>query len=71
MSATRLRPWTAALHQALLGNTSALAAGVTLFATIQACAAIVAVWGLVADPADIPAQLDGSTACCRAMWSSS
>jgi len=58
----RLRPWLRAFREALLGDAPVLAGGIALFAmlaTIPALAAIVSVWGLVADPADITRQLDG------------
>lgn len=56
------RPWYRAFREALLGDTPVLAAGVALFtilAAIPGLAAIVSVYGLVADPADIGAHLDG------------
>jgi membrane protein len=58
----RLRPWLRAFREALLGDAPVFAAGIALFAmlaTIPGLAAIVAVWGLVADPSDIAAQLGG------------
>ncbi len=56
------RPWYRAFREALLGDTPVLAAGVALFsilAAIPGLAAIVSVYGLVADPADISTHLDG------------
>jgi membrane protein len=56
------RPWYRAFREALLGDTPVLAAGVALFsilAAIPGLAAIVSVYGLVADPADIATHLDG------------
>ena len=57
-----LRPWLRAFREALLGDAPVFAGGIALFAmlaTIPGLAAIVAVWGLVADPSDIATQLGG------------
>jgi membrane protein len=62
VSLARIRPWLAVFKEALLGEETVLAGGVALFAmlaTIPALAAIVALYGLIADPSDIGAQLDG------------
>lgn len=58
----RIRPWIAVFKEALLGDESVLAGGVALFAllaTIPTLAAIVALYGLIADPSDIGGQLEG------------
>ncbi len=58
----RLRPWLRVGQEALFGDTPVLAAGVALFtilAAIPGVAAIVAIYGLAADPSDIGPQLDG------------
>lgn len=57
-----LRPWMRVAQEALFGDTPVMAAGVALFtilATIPGIAAIIAIYGLVADPSDIGPQLDG------------
>jgi len=58
----RLRPWLRVATEALFGDTPVIAAGVALFtilATIPGVAAMVSLYGLVADPSEIGAQLDG------------
>jgi membrane protein len=62
VSLARIRPWVRAFKEALLGDETVLAGGVALFAmlaTIPGLAAIVAIYGLIADPADIARHLDG------------
>jgi membrane protein len=57
-----VHPWLRILKEALFGDTPVLAAGVALFtllATIPGIAAIISIYGLAADPADIGPQLDG------------
>jgi membrane protein len=58
----RIKPWVRAFREALLGDTTVLAAGVALFALLAAIpgvAAIVAIYALVSDPGDIGPQLEG------------
>jgi membrane protein len=58
----RLRPWLAVFKEALIGDETVLAGGVALFAmlaTIPALAAVVALYGMVADPSDMGRHLDG------------
>lgn len=57
-----LRPWFLAVKEVVTSDAPVLAAGTALFAllaTIPGMAAIVTVYGLVADPSDIAAHLDG------------
>jgi membrane protein len=58
----RVRPWVRVIRESMLGDTPVMAGGVAMFtmmATIPFLAALVTLYGLIADPQEISTQLHG------------